>query len=343
MAGLADKTTPEVAPPSPNGGNGVAPAPGQSLPPAPDDASRLCPNCAALMAEGQDWCLECGTAQPGRLGGRPGWRAALTVVAITAVLAAGAVAAAYAALSSDAERQASAPPPPPAAPVVPEPPAAPPPPAAEEPTPEIPAPGDAGGGDASAPKAAEPEPEPVAPPSDPDPAPPVDPGPTDDGGSEDTGGDDGADDKPAKPKPKLVALAPDAASTYDPLGRGANLTGDPAEAIDGEMKTHWEAPVGTDGRVDIGLLISLEHLTKMDKLRLRAGTPGFNVELYGATTTKVPEGDVLNPQWKQLDRTRDFGTDEKLDVKGRYRHVLLWFTEQPADTKVMIPEVELLK
>ena len=32
------------------------------------------------MAPGQDWCLECGTAAPGRLGRRPGLRAAATVV-----------------------------------------------------------------------------------------------------------------------------------------------------------------------------------------------------------------------------------------------------------------------
>ena len=38
------------------------------------------------MQRGQDWCLECGTAAPGRLGARPGWRAAFTVVGLTTVL-----------------------------------------------------------------------------------------------------------------------------------------------------------------------------------------------------------------------------------------------------------------
>src|SRR4051794_26533550 len=61
------------------------------------------------MVAGQDWCLECGTAAPGRLGARPGWRAAFTVVAAVLLLVFGAGIAGYAALTSDSERTASAP------------------------------------------------------------------------------------------------------------------------------------------------------------------------------------------------------------------------------------------
>ena len=333
MAGLLDKPTTD----DPQATAPVA-APEAPLPAAPDDASRLCVGCAALLEPGQDWCLECGTAQPGRLGGRPGWRAALTVVGITSLLAAGAIAAGYAALSSEAERRAAAPAPPAAQPSVPPPPATPAPPAEE---PEAVAPPEQ-------PKAEEPRPveppqrEEPAPPSDPAPAAPPPPAGDTDGGDDGDGAPAAEPEKKPRRKPSpIVALAPGAASTYDPMQRGGNLTGDPAESIDGNKKTAWEAPVGQDGRVDIGLLISLEKLTAMKSLRLLAGTPGFTVELYGATSRDVPEGDVLNPEWKQLDLTRDFGTDERLTIGGKYRHVLLWFTEQPADTKVMIPEVEL--
>ncbi|HWT92869.1 MAG TPA: hypothetical protein VN238_07720, partial [Solirubrobacteraceae bacterium] len=41
----------------------------------PEPAARACTNCGAGLTPEQDWCLECGTAQPGRIGGRPGWRA----------------------------------------------------------------------------------------------------------------------------------------------------------------------------------------------------------------------------------------------------------------------------
>src|SRR3954470_14143542 len=61
-------------------------------------AARTCPQCSAELAEGQDWCLNCGQAQPGRLSKLPGKRAAATVLALTTVLVGGAVAASYAAL-----------------------------------------------------------------------------------------------------------------------------------------------------------------------------------------------------------------------------------------------------
>jgi hypothetical protein len=97
--------------------------------------------------------------------------------------------------------------------------------------------------------------------------------------------------------------------------------------------------------VNIGLLISLEQAQAFENVRLQAGTPGFTVELYGSKRGTAPEGDpAQTAAWEKMDTTRDFGTDEKLSVgAGKWRYVLLWFTEQPADTKVIIPEVELLE
>src|SRR5215207_2233501 len=67
-----------------------------------DAPDQVCPTCGAGMAAGQDWCLECGSAAPGRLGGRPGWRAVGTITGLTAVLVAGAAAAGYAAITDPA-------------------------------------------------------------------------------------------------------------------------------------------------------------------------------------------------------------------------------------------------
>jgi hypothetical protein len=312
-------------------------------------------NCAALLEDGQDWCLECGTAQPGRLGSKPGWRPALVVVAITTLLVAGAVAAAYAALTSDAERTASAPPPASAQPV----------------TPPAPAPVEA------TPAPTDETPSVPAPKSDP--APKADSGSssTDSGtsgssgssGSVDTSGDsfdsgstdsgttgstgssgttDTEDEGNTTPKPKpspIIALSPGAASTFDPHDRAGGLTGDPADAIDGKRATAWEAPVNADGKVDIGLLVSLDKAQAIEKVRVLAGTPGFTVELYGSKLGTAPDAAPgATKYWTKLDDTRDFGTDEKLNAGGgTYRHLLLWFTDQPADTKVMIPEVTPLK
>src|SRR5204863_1102926 len=78
--------------------------------PAEPPPTRSCERCGATMAPGQDWCLECGTAAPGRLGRRPGMRAAATVVGLTLALVAGAVTAGYAAISGDAGRDTAKPP-----------------------------------------------------------------------------------------------------------------------------------------------------------------------------------------------------------------------------------------
>src|SRR3954469_16262907 len=104
----------------------------QTPDPAPE---RPCAECGAPLEPDQDWCLECGTAQPDRPGARPGWRTAAAVLATTGVLASGAVAAAYAGLSADAKKSAAPnaqaalppPPPPPARPPPPPPPPRPPP------------------------------------------------------------------------------------------------------------------------------------------------------------------------------------------------------------------------
>jgi hypothetical protein len=87
-----------------------APDPG-GRPTADPDASapaaaveRPCSSCGAPLAEGQEWCLECGApvTDAARVrGGLPGWRTAAAVIAVTLVMASGAVAAAYAAMRSD--------------------------------------------------------------------------------------------------------------------------------------------------------------------------------------------------------------------------------------------------
>ena len=282
-------------------------------------AHRPCATCAAPMASGQDGCLECGSAQPGRLGARAGRRAALTVAAACALLATGAGAAAYAALSTEAEPVAAAPPPAAVAPA-PAPPAATTPPPAEEETPVVEAPKSK---PAPVPKPADdPEPAPAAP--DPAPAP--------------SGEDGGGDDAPA-PEPEPIALDASSASTYDPEGRAGG--GDrPRRAVDGRDGTAWEVPVADDGSVRVGLAVSLKQARALTRIAFGADTPGFTVEVYGTRAASLPPN-VLDERWELIDTRSDVGVREEIDVKGKYRHVLLWVTEQPADTKVAVPEIQL--
>ena len=306
---------------------------------APDFDVRLCANCSSAMAADQDWCLECGIAQPGRLGRKHGWRAALTVVALTGVLATGAVAASYAALSSDAQRSASAPPPPGAAPTVTQPPVQTAPPA--ETTPEVPAPSSDAGDDLPEAPAGGDSGSGADLPSTPAPATPS-------GGSAgssfggSTGGSSGGGGSSA-PTHTPIELSGNAARTLDPDDRGTRATlGDPDEAIDGDESTFWQAPADKEtGKVGIGLVVSLAEAREIYAARIATGTPGFSMTLYGAKSKAIPP-DTIDTRWVRLKSTKDFGPQETLRVDGSYRHVLLWFDKQPADNKVAITEVELL-
>ena len=307
--------------------------------PQPEAPVRACATCSQPLADGQDWCLECGSAQPGRLGGRPGWRAALSVLAVTAVLVGGAGAAAYAALTTEAQRSASADAPPAATPQIAQPPVQAVPGAEDEDTPSVDAPDSES---ADVPEAK--------------------------GDAEDSG--DGGDDAPdvsggsSVPAPSSGSGAPDtpdagsgtgapssgtpvelpkgAAAVYNPYGRPTGGITNPARAIDGKTSTAWEAPVGGDGRVQTGVVISLEKTTALSALEYRADTPGFNVEVY-ATRAENPPPDILDARWEHPASQRDSDVTERVALDGRYRHVLLWVTEQPADTKAAIAEIQLFQ
>jgi hypothetical protein len=82
----------------------AAPAPAPEAEPqadAPEPEVRACTHCGAALADGQDWCLECGTAVKQGRSPLPGWRTGAATIIATVVLASGAVAAAYAAINAD--------------------------------------------------------------------------------------------------------------------------------------------------------------------------------------------------------------------------------------------------
>jgi hypothetical protein len=311
-------------------------------------ADSACEACGARMKPGQDWCLECGAAAPGRLGARPGWRAAFTVVALTLLLVAGAVVASYAALTTDAERKAAAPSSGSGAPIAAQPPAAvPPAPAAVAPI----APGATGPG--TVPPAVAPAPAPgaavgpIIPTTPPAPAtnvpvappagaqappaatqaPPVvaKPPPP-------------ANAKPAAPpapKPVIISLKDDAASTYDPAKRAGAEFGPAANAIDKSPKSVWDVSVPADGKpIGAGLLIDLGKPYALRALRLATPTPGFHIEVYGAVSAKETPEDILDKRWEHLTDVKQ-ATDGKLvSLLGKSKdklQLLMLYVTVPAD------------
>jgi hypothetical protein len=83
---------------------GEAPPPPAALA-APADAT--CAQCHAPLADGQEWCLECGAART-LIHRPPDWRIPVAVVATVVVLVLAAFAVALINLSSSADRSSQA-------------------------------------------------------------------------------------------------------------------------------------------------------------------------------------------------------------------------------------------
>ena len=344
---LKDREATPATPDPPS--NGVAPAT------VPDFA---CETCGAAMQRGQDWCLECGTAAPGRLGARPGWRAAFTVVGLTTLLLLCAVVAAYAALTGDAERSASTAPAGSGDPITAQTPGA----VAPTTPGAIPVqPGATGPG--TAPPAVPANKAPIIPVQPPPAATntPVAPGApaapskgaagstgsTGPAGSTGSTGSTGS--APTPPAEQLIALKKDAAKTYNQPERAGAEFGPAANAIDDNPSTVWDVVVPADGQpIAAGLVIDLGQPYALRSLRLLTATPGFTVEIYGAKSAKELPVDVIDKRWIHLTDKKSAQDNAPISLKGKgegakVRLVLLHFTDaaEPTDPKVSIGDVEL--
>jgi hypothetical protein len=330
--------------------------------------SRACARCGAGLADGQDWCLECGTAAPGRLGRRPGMRAAVAVATLTLLLVGGAVAASYAALSTDANRRAGTTTPADASPVAQAPPVIPDTPA-PAPAPKLPKgtstttlPGAGAGAGATPPAPIGPLPSAPAPSAgSPDLVSP--PSGTTTTPSTTTTTPSTTTTTPA-PAPLVALKIPDGgAALYDPYTR-ATAQGDPARAIDGKPATSFFVTTADDGQdQQVGLLVDLGAVKRVRAVELATSTPGGTIEVYGADGSAVPT-DILDTRWTHLAARKDVDGDRKAgnepgdgkeqikvatpgaasaDSGARVRRVLLWFTVPPsAGHTVRISELKLL-
>ncbi len=329
---------------------GPAPPAGADVPAAADGA---CESCGGTMQRGQDWCLECGTAAPGRLGARPGWRAAFTIVGLSTLLLCCAVVAAYAALTSDAERTAAAPAGGSAEPIV-----APAPASDAAPT-AVTRPGLTGPG--VTPKVVAPVLPPAPPVAQlprvqglvPQVGPPqVAPAPPGGTANPNAGAAPGSGAGTGVPGvPVLIELKKDAAQTYDPAKRAGAEFGPAANAVDGKPNTVWDVVVPADGQpIAAGLVIDLGKPYALRSLRIATpgGGGGFTVEIYGAKSAKQLPEDVIDKRWIHLTDKKSVADDAPILLKGKgegakVQLLLLHITQpaDPSDPRVAIANVTL--
>jgi hypothetical protein len=325
------------------------------LPPEP---RRSCGSCGAGLAEGQEWCLQCGAGIPSSLAGEADWRPLAVLAAAGVLLLAGAGTAAYAALN----QQPSKPPTHVLIAQVPAPTAGTPggstlntPPATTPgtstpgtSTPGASAPGGSGAfgtttrgrsslglpsGTIKPPKlpALVPTPHttPSASPETNTPSIPAESAPT-----------STAPVKPptagaTAPAPNPILLDTNAASTYDPSGYPASYFGDPGLAIDGETATAWTAQVEPKVAplMAAGLALDLKTPHHLGSLEVRTTTPGVTVEVFGANGSKIP-ATIVDPAWTKLGDTHVLKKKKntiKLATGGEaLRFIVLWLTKAPA-------------
>ncbi|HEY5196265.1 MAG TPA: hypothetical protein VIJ51_04510 [Solirubrobacteraceae bacterium] len=129
-----------------------------------------------------------------------------------------------------------------------------------------------------------------------------------------------------------VALAKDAAATYNPFGSPAASLGSPAKAIAGDPLSSWSFKLdpSTAGATMVGLAITLKPAQSVSAITLTTGSPGMSVEFYGAAGA-LPAL-ITDAGWVHL-ATRasiDAQSTVTVDRHGtKFDHLLIWVTHAP--------------
>ncbi len=311
--------------------DGSAGAPAGPLGSAPQPVERSCAKCGALMAGGQDWCLQCGAGAPGSLGGSSPVRWSTTaILGATAILVLGAAAAAYAALNKTTNKprtvtttvaQVTTTPPVTSTPVTPPrdlgTPAKPSLPLGIVKPPKIPL-------TAVTPKSSGTKTS----------APTVSPTPKTTPTTPSTPASGGTTPS-QESQPAALLLDTNAASTYNPYNYPASNFGDPSLSIDGDSTTGWTALVdpATAPKMAEGLLINLKSPHKLSAVVLDTSTPGMTVQVYGANAHTLPTS-ITDPAWVPLSHSL---TDKKKHLRINLRNsskaftfLTLWISRAPA-------------
>lgn len=150
----------------------------------------------------------------------------------------------------------------------------------------------------------------------------------------------------AELKASRLNLSAGSGSLYDPEGHQlAADGGDPGGAFGDSTASAWLAQTDPQlASMDIGLLVDLGKSTGVSRVSFKTTTPGFTVEIYGSDGDAPPE--ITSARWAHLRTRRDVdgkstadgnkaGDEHEIitfeDDVTKYRHLVLWLTKAPSD------------
>jgi hypothetical protein len=330
-------------PAAPDGPDGTGPGSGAPIPPdgaavQPAPAAKACPSCHSPMADGQDWCLQCGAGAPGGVG-TPSWRSAATILGASAVLVLGAAGAGYAALNKHTAKTPAA-----STLAATSTPAAASTPAAT--TPAVSAPATTTPAKVKLPQTI------VKPPKIPLTASVPSTKSATKAKTTPSSTTTGGAGPSSESKPKAILLDTNAASTYNPYNYSPGLFGDPSLTIDGDTSTGWTAQVEPTvaPKLAEGVLISLKSKQMLSLVKLVTSTPGMTVQVLGANG-QTPPSSITDPAWTTLSAVR-LVKKQHIEIKLRhskkaFTFITLWISKAPAGSTsenpghVSVNELEL--
>ncbi|MDE3069864.1 MAG: hypothetical protein KGJ43_03960, partial [Acidobacteriota bacterium] len=281
------------------------------------DARHHCGNCKAPMADEQDWCVQCGTADKRSMRTRAGLASAGGLMAASALLATGAAAAGVAALTQSpahepAHRLLSMPP-------VTQPPAS----ATTTPvnpgTPET----------LKTPRTA-PAPAPASSSSTSPASTPA----SSSGSSATTQTTTTTTTTTTGPPPAIELQAQDL-SVYNPHhAYPAADAGDPRKSFEEGALSLWDVQVQPAGasKLDVGLLVHLRSPRRTASMEVITSTPGYTVEVFGAKGEKAPKS-ISDPAWTRLALQSDVRRKSTIALSHsneRFPYIVVWITAIPS-------------
>lgn len=155
------------------------------------------------------------------------------------------------------------------------------------------------------------------------------------------------DEEPTTPGTALEPVEDVTASDYDPSGDDNEHGEEAALAVDGDATTSWpteEYDTGSLQKDGVGLALAPVEAVPARGLDLQTTTPGFDVTIYGAEDSVMP--DSIDSGWTQIASEDAVGRKGRidLDTAGRdFSHYLIWITELADENKVEIAEAQLLR